>query len=570
MAVSETIVPPAPVVTDTGGTTGWTEASGLGASTAVVIDSGATVADADNATLASAKVQITGGLQTAEDVLAFNNTNSTTYGNIAASYSAATGLLTLTSAGATATTAQWQAALDAVTYNNSSHSPTGTSRTISFTVNDGTVDSAASTKTVSLTAVNTAPVVTDTGGTTGWTEASGLGASTAVVIDSGATVADADNATLASAKVQITGGLQTAEDVLVFNNTNSTTYGNIAASYSAATGLLTLTSAGATATTAQWQAALDAVTYNNSSHSPTGTSRTISFTVNDGTVDSAASTKTVSLTAVNTAPVVTDTGGTTGWTEASGLGASTAVVIDSGATVADADNATLASAKVQITGGLQTAEDVLVFNNTNSTTYGNIAASYSAATGLLTLTSAGATATTAQWQAALDAVTYNNSSHSPTGTSRTISFTVNDGTVDSAASTKTVSLTAVNTPPVVTDTGGTTGWTEASGLGASTAVVIDSGATVADADNATLASAKVQIAGGLQIGRGRAGVQQHQLDHLRQHRGELQRGDRAADPDVGRRDGDDGAVAGGAGRGDLQQLVAQSDGDEPHHQLHGQ
>src|ERR1019366_6501399 len=182
---------------------------------------------------------------------------SSTYGNIAASYSAGTGLLTLTSAGATATTAQWQAALDAVTYNNSSHNPTGTSPTISFTVNDGTLPSAISTKTVSIAAVDTPPVVTDTAGTTAWTEASGLGASTAVVIDSGATVADADNATLALAKVQIGTGFQSAEDVLAFSNTSSTTYGNIAASYSAGTGLLILTSAGSTVTTTQWQAALD-------------------------------------------------------------------------------------------------------------------------------------------------------------------------------------------------------------------------------------------------------------------------------------------------------------------------
>src|SRR5262249_30951645 len=79
----------------------------------------------------------------AGDVLAFTNTNSTTSGNIAASYNA--GVLILTSAGATATLAQWQAALDAVQYSSTSTNPTNfgnnPSRTISWVVNDGTLDS---------------------------------------------------------------------------------------------------------------------------------------------------------------------------------------------------------------------------------------------------------------------------------------------------------------------------------------------------------------------------------------------------------------------------------------------
>ena len=89
---------------------------------------------------------------------------------------------------------------------------------------------------------------------------------------------------------------------------------------------------------------------------------------------------------------------------------------------------------------------MLAFTN-NGTTMGNIAASYNSATGVLTLTSSGQTATLAQWDAALQAVTYDDTSHNPNTASRTISFVVNDGTADSVVSTKTVSITAVNTPP---------------------------------------------------------------------------------------------------------------------------
>src|SRR5262249_8404028 len=155
------------------------------------------------------------------------------------SYSASTGILTLTSASGLATVAQWQAALRSVTYNDTSHNPNTADRTISFVVNDGQLDSVASTKVVSLTATDTLPVVTDTGGKTGWLEASGTGLNPAVVIDTGVVVVDADNTTLKSATVSITGGLQSAEDVLSFT-ANTNLYGHITGSYSASTGILTL------------------------------------------------------------------------------------------------------------------------------------------------------------------------------------------------------------------------------------------------------------------------------------------------------------------------------------------
>ena len=78
------------------------------------------------------------------------------------SYNAVHGVLTLVSSGATATLAQWQAALRSITYSFTANGdPTGgggdTTRTITWTVNDGTASSAADTSV--LTAVHTAPTV---------------------------------------------------------------------------------------------------------------------------------------------------------------------------------------------------------------------------------------------------------------------------------------------------------------------------------------------------------------------------------------------------------------------------
>src|SRR4029077_5205327 len=107
---------------------------------------------------------------------------------------------------------------------------------------------------VTVVPVNDPPVLTATAGTTAATE------QTAIAIDSGITVGDPDNTTLASATVQITGNFQSAEDLLAFANDNMT-MGNISGVYDSGTGKLTLSSTGATATLTQWQAALAVVTY---------------------------------------------------------------------------------------------------------------------------------------------------------------------------------------------------------------------------------------------------------------------------------------------------------------------
>jgi len=106
--------------------------------------------------------------------------------------------------------------------------------------------------------------------------------------------------------------------------------------------------------------------------------------------------------------------------------------------VADPDNTTLATATVKIQTPVPN-QDVLGLVP-NALTMGNITSSFDAPTGALTLTSAGATATLAQFQAALRAVTYFNSSATPSTTPRKVNFVVNDGVINSNALTSTVSI----------------------------------------------------------------------------------------------------------------------------------
>lgn len=169
---------------------------------------------------------------------------------------------------------------------------------IEVIANDGNGGSVTDTFNIVVANTNDAPVVTPSGGTSAFTEGG-----SSVVIDAGLTLSDIDNATLASASVAITGNFASGQDVLAFFNDGSS-MGNISASYTAGSGVLTLTSAGGTATLAQWQAALRSVTYSNASDAPSPAQRTISFRVNDGNADSNAASKLLNVTAVNDAPQI--------------------------------------------------------------------------------------------------------------------------------------------------------------------------------------------------------------------------------------------------------------------------
>ncbi|UXH76681.1 DUF4347 domain-containing protein [Roseateles amylovorans] len=483
----------APILTTSGGSASFVAGDNT-SSTPVRIDGGLTVSDVDSTTISSATVSITNGFSAGQDQLNFVNDNSALYGNVTASFNAGTGVMTLSSSGATATLAQWQAALRQVYYANSAVSPNATTRTISFLVNDGTDNSLIATRNVTVTPVDQTPLIDAGTGTGSYTEGDPQ-----VAVAPALSVSDLDNATLSSASVAITGNLRASEDLLGFINDSSATYGNIVGVYNASTGVLTLSSAGSTATVAHWQAALRSVYYVNTSNTPEVSVRTLSFQVNDGQKTSATTTRDLQVSSLNNVPGVVTSGGSAAFVEGNNT-ASTPVVIDAGLTLNDPDNPTLASASVAITGNFRAGEDLLSFINASAIQYGNIIATYDASTGVLSLSSAGATATLAQWQAALRSVTYGNSSESPDGAIRTVSITVNDGVADSLAANRDVTVTAVNDTPVLAGGGGTVNFVELDNAPA-LPVNVGAGLTVSDLDSAGLASAVVAITGNFQSGQ---------------------------------------------------------------------
>jgi len=437
-------------------------------SAATPVDASLTLSDVDSTSLVGATVRISSNFNTAQDLLSFTN-----LGGITGSYDAATGVLTATGAG---TLADYQAFLRTVSYANSSDDPSTATRTISFTVDDGSGSNAtaSASRDVLLVAVNDAPALTATASSLAYTEGAG-----AVVIDPGLTVSDVDSSTLVGATVQLSDNYIPGQGLLGF-----ATQGGITGSFDSSTGTLTLSGNG---TAAQYQAALRSVTYNNTSDNPSTNTRTVSFSVDDGSALNAqgSATRHIDLTAVNDAPTLSLNPSPLVYTENDG-----AVSIDPSLSLSDVDSSTLVGASVQITTGLAPSQDLLTFVNQSG-----ISGSYDPATGLLSLSG---TATVAQYEAALRAVVYVNVSDAPSTATRTLSITVDDGSASQAlaSASRNIQVVSVNDTPVLTLDSGPIAYTEGQG-----STVLDASLSLSDADGNTLTSATVHISSGFASGQ---------------------------------------------------------------------
>ncbi|WP_440994880.1 hypothetical protein, partial [Cysteiniphilum litorale] len=226
--------------------------------------------------------------------------------------------------------ANYEAALQAVMYHNTSETPDETTRSVAFVVNDGVDDSNIATSTITINAVNDAPVVS-AGNTLAYSEND-----SATVIDGTISLIDVDSVNLTTATISLSNYVN-GEDVLSFVNTV-----NISGSFDAITGVLTLTGVDSVA---NYEAALQAVMYHNTSETPDETTRSVAFVVNDGVDDSNIATSTITINAVNDAPVNTVPGAQT-------VAEDDSLAI-SGISVTDVDG-NLASTRLQVTNGVLT------------------------------------------------------------------------------------------------------------------------------------------------------------------------------------------------------------------------
>jgi unsaturated chondroitin disaccharide hydrolase len=270
---------------------------------------------------------------------------------------------------------------------------------------------------------NTAPTVTTSAGSTAYTEAA-----TAVAVDTAVTVADPDSPTLGSARVRISTGFQSGDELL-FAAQNG-----IAGSYNAATGVLTLSGS---ASGADYQAALRSVRYRSGSNRNPAASKDVEFRVGDGAANSNTPTKGLAITGVNDAPAVTTSAGAADYTAGEAP-----VQPDPAASVTDPDTANLRGATVRISSSFSAADgDSLSFSAQNG-----ITGSYNAATGVLTLTG---NTSVANYQAALRSVRFSLAAANPSTAARTVSFQVTDsGNAASNVATRQVQVAVAPADPL--------------------------------------------------------------------------------------------------------------------------
>lgn len=368
------------------------------------------ISDVDNTLLDSAKVTISSNFVDSEDELGFVDA-----GGITGNWNSTTGILSLSG---NATLAQYQTALRAVTYENTNTTnPSTALRQIDFLVYDWDDPSNIVARNINVIAVNTAPTLSGISGPAlGYTEGSG-----AVSAPFPVSITDIDDTNMESATISITNNYFFGEDELGFVDA-----GGITGSWNSGTGVLTLSG---TASISQYETALANITYENLSSDPVEVTRTFSFVVNDGDGNSNTQTRDLDLTAVNSAPVLTNI--------------ETSIPVYQGADlqltntieVSDPDDTQIDSAVVVINGNFKVAEDSLLY----SSLFG-ITGTYDETNGRLKLVG---TASFSDYQTALRSIKYRNFGSIPTGPAREVAFIASDGALKSDSLKRTIEVNAV-------------------------------------------------------------------------------------------------------------------------------
>ncbi|MBB4814228.1 hypothetical protein HNP03_002858 [Pseudomonas rhodesiae] len=281
-----------------------------------------------------------------------------------------------------------------------------------ITDNGSPLTSTPANGTITVTAVNDAPVLGNAS-----TNAFGdtyIEGKPGGYVATTLTVSDVDNSTLQSAKVALVNHL--ADDVLIADVSNT----KIGVSYDKATGVLTLSGE---ATKAEYQEVLRSVHFASESENPARVDRTLTITVNDGQLDSAPVTSVVHVVPVNDPPVVKFD--STTFTEQKD-----AVALVENLTIKDVDNTTFSKVVVTVdhlaSGDVLSNTDVLKALAVAGIT---ITQSGSAADGkiIYTLTSDSATGSSAaDFVKVVEAITFQSPGDNPVGTDRTVTIDVTD------------------------------------------------------------------------------------------------------------------------------------------------
>jgi hypothetical protein len=259
-----------------------------------------------------------------------------------------------------------------------------------------------------------------------------------VTLSGNLTITDSTSTTLASATISISGGTFPGDGDLLSASTVGTA---ITATYNPTTETLTLTGVD---TLPDYRQVLDSLVFSSTSNNPTNfgsnTTRTVTWSANDGSsTGSATNPTTVTINPINNAPSLNSVASAVALTQFQSVTLSPALA------VSDPDSLTLTGATVRITAGTFPGDgDILSASSVGT----NISVSYDGSTETLTLTG---TDTLADYQMVLDGVAMSSGSdptHGGANRSRTVTWQVNDGSASNGLSAPvTTTVIILNAPP---------------------------------------------------------------------------------------------------------------------------
>jgi hypothetical protein len=456
-------------------------AAGTGFATAFNVDTGnpvsiadvdVSVTDLDSTTISSATITIATNRDAADLLVA----GTMPAGITASAYNATTGVMTLTG---TASLAAYQSAIRAVFFDTTNTTNTA-QRGITVVVNDGSFNSTAATTTVTILGAGASPTLdldaNDSSGATitAYQGKFTVGGAAVAIADTDVAITD-DGATIASATITLTAGTRQAGDALAAGTLPA---GITASGYNPATGVITLSGV---SSLANYQAAIRAISF--STTSGTLTPRDIDVVVSDGTNNSNTARSTISI---NRAPTLDldESGSGTGYAVTYTDGGGAVALADTDIKIEDLDGA-LVGATVTLTN--PKAGDVL--------SVGTLPAGITAIVSGNTVSLSG-TASPDDYETAIRAISFSNSTGTPDATPRTINISVSDGTVISNVATTTVTVDDVASPPVLDLDASAAGTGYAGYFSVTTGApvpIVDTDISITDADSVNITGATITL-----------------------------------------------------------------------------
>ncbi|MDI1341020.1 VCBS domain-containing protein [Polaromonas sp.] len=382
--------------------------------------------------------------------LGANSSGTTVTNGLGYTVTVTSGVATVVLTGGTLSTAAAQTLVNGITYQNTNvNDPGAGDRTFTLTqIKDsgGTASGGVDTATLSISSMVTVVSVNDvaptldldggTGGTgyvTSYTE-NGAG----VPITAATQVLADDNTNLSGAVITLT-NWQAGDSLSIGSIAAGITY-----TFSGPNNnILTLSGS---APVASYAAALRAITYLNSSESPNTTPRSITVSVSDGTFSSAVATTTVNVVSVNDAPVLdldasaAGTGFSTYFIRSTGPAPTPVKIADSDVLITDVDNTNLTGATVTLTNWF--TGDVLSTAGIPGG-LGITAVISGANNNIVTLSGA---SSLANYQTALNAITFTNANTGASLTARNFTVSVTDGALTSNVANTTINMATSGNP----------------------------------------------------------------------------------------------------------------------------